>query len=176
MSNFLVLFFYLQKIIHAAKLKQNLLRQLLNSRGDHCVVVTVCSALITASCAEVCWGSWKPFLNRTTRCLLLQPCGVSLDFPYVQLFVPLCEVGWKESINKRKQVIVEERGYFSLYLPYWPPHPSYIYVLTQNSETWEGWRFNIKVPRYNERNCKLGWRCDVIKGWSNTCFGIHVML
>lgn len=38
MSNFLVLFFYLQKIIHGAKLKQNLLRQLLNSRGDHCVL------------------------------------------------------------------------------------------------------------------------------------------
>lgn len=120
MSNFLVLFFYLQKIIHGAKLKQNFLLQLLNSRGDHCV-------LSFENCI---------LCNRTMRCLLLQLFGVSLNFPYVQFFVPLCEVGWKESSNKRKQVIVEKRLFLSV-----PPllttsaFEYTVCVLTQNSET-----------------------------------------
>lgn len=120
MSNFLVLFFYLQKIIHGAKLKQNLLRQPLNSREDHCV-------LSFENCI---------LCNRTMRCLLLQLFGVSLNFPYVQFFVPLCEVVWKESSNKRKQVIVEKRLFLSV-----PPllttsaFEYTVCVLTQNSET-----------------------------------------
>lgn len=128
-------------------------------------LLTVCSALKTASWAEVCWRcsffllcplyhflfSWpceRHFHHRTTWCILLlcvtmQLCGVSPVFPYIQLFVR-----WENIWTKRGNMWQrKERLFSSLYQPYQPPQPFKICLTSK----WKHWETKITMPRCQKR-------------------------
>lgn len=140
-------------------------------------LLTVCSSLKTALCAEVCWGSSfflfcplyhfqfygpceRHFHHRTTWCLMLQCVamqffGVSLVFPYVQFLLSLCKIRWKVRKGASDNGQIHKVFNFSLCTtPTVNPTPS-IHMFQHKTPKWKGCKVKINKPKYHKVSIRL---------------------